>query len=166
MNTAGVRNRSQMKIILYLLLLFPVYSPSDYSKMVYQALYSGSLEEIKSALETLDKQGDDSQIRAYKGALLSKEADKLKSVADKVKAFKKGALMLEAEIEAFPDNVEYRFLRFAIQENSPAILGYHDNLEEDKKMIIDGYANLDNKLRKQISRYASKSEKLRPEELK
>lgn len=155
-----------MKIAVYLsLALYLVASPVDYSKLVYQALYSGDLEDIKKALAKLDRAEESSLIRAYKAALYAKEAGQLKGVADKVQAFKKGATMLEAEIEAYPNNIEYRFLRLAIQEKSPAILGYNENIEEDKQKIIENYSSQEGRLKKQISQFATRSKYLKPEDL-
>ncbi|MCV9389436.1 hypothetical protein [Reichenbachiella ulvae] len=155
-----------MKTAIYLVLSFVLLAaPVDLSKLVYKALYSGSLEDIEVALSKLNSEEDSPLIRAYKAALYAKEADKLKGVADKVQAFKKGAMMLEEEIKAYPDNVEFRFLRLAIQEKSPAILGYQDNIEEDKQKIIENYSSLDGRLKKQISQFATRSKYLKPEDL-
>ncbi|UXP32547.1 hypothetical protein N6H18_00965 [Reichenbachiella agarivorans] len=156
-----------MKIFLTYILVFSslVSSTMDNTKLVYQALAGDSLESLEKALHELSKQKETSLIRAYQGALIAKEAEYQKGVGDKVKSFKKGATMLEAEIEANPEEVEYRFLRLAIQEQSPGILGYKDNMEEDKKIIIDNYLSLKPALKKQIALYAKKSSVISSDDL-
>lgn len=42
-------------------------------------------------------------------------------------------------------NVELRFLRFTIQTNSPALLGYKENIEEDKQLITAALPQLKDK---------------------
>lgn len=54
----------------------------------------------------------------------------------KLSYFKKGKQMLENAILAQPDNIELRFLRFAIQSEIPFFLGYNDSIEMDKKIIL------------------------------
>lgn len=54
----------------------------------------------------------------------------------KLSYFKKGKRMLEEAIQARPDNIELRFLRFAIQTEIPFFLGYNDAIESDKKIIL------------------------------
>ena len=37
---------------------------------------------------------------------------------------------------AAPEEVEIRFLRFALQANTPGFLGYKDHMEEDKALLL------------------------------
>ncbi|MBU2912508.1 MULTISPECIES: hypothetical protein [Reichenbachiella] len=135
------------------------------SKIVYKALSGDSMELVTTALAKLEKESESAEVRAYTGALLTKKASFVKGVADKVKAFKEGATMLEEEIEADGANIEFRFLRLAVQEKSPGILGYKDNMDEDKKMILENYSDLSASLRKQIANYAQSSEFMPSSEL-
>lgn len=72
---------------------------------------------------------------AYKGCaetLLSKYANNL---SGKIKHMKAGAKLLDAAVAADPDNVEIRMIRLSVQENVPAIVGYKDNIKEDKAIL-------------------------------
>lgn len=98
-----------------------------------------------------------SQAKAHKGALLMKKADFMKGAGNKVRMFKGGAALLEAEISRNPDNAEYRFIRLTIQEHAPGILKYNKNLREDKELIISNYKRLSEELRKVIRNYSLNS---------
>lgn len=54
----------------------------------------------------------------------------------KMSYFKKGRQMLDKAVNADPDNIELRFLRFAAQTEAPGFLGYRGEVEEDKKFLI------------------------------
>lgn len=40
-------------------------------------------------------------------------------------------------VTADPHNIEIRFMRFSVEHNVPGFLGYHKNLETDRKTIIE-----------------------------
>lgn len=72
---------------------------------------------------------------AYRGAyysLLSKNADGL---SKKMNLFQKAKADIEKSI-SMKDNVDGRFIRFCVQNNTPSILKYKDRIEEDKKYLI------------------------------
>lgn len=75
-------------------------------------------------------------IIAYKGAAEMTMANCVSNPWKKYQYFKDGKKELEAAIEKEPDNIEIRYLRFAVQENLPGILNYN-NLEEDKEFLIE-----------------------------
>ena len=54
---------------------------------------------------------------------------------DKLKSFGEGKEQLEKVISQYPDDIELRFLRFCVQEGTPAILDYKLNIEEDSQFI-------------------------------
>ena len=56
--------------------------------------------------------------------------------------FKKGKKMLETAINTSPKNVELRCLRFAAQSNIPSLLGYHENIQNDKSFILEQYPHV------------------------
>ncbi len=55
----------------------------------------------------------------------------------KLKYFNSGRRELDAAIVAAPSVPELRYLRFAVQCNAPALLGYNDAMEEDRTLIIN-----------------------------
>jgi hypothetical protein len=62
--------------------------------------------------------------------------------------------MLEDAIHSKPDNIELRFLRFAIQSEIPFFLGYNDAVEMDKKIILKAFPYIiDEDLRRIIYGY-------------
>ena len=71
----------------------------------------------------------------------------------KLSYFNKGKNILETTIRSYPDNVELRFLRYAVQAKVPSILLYFNDMEDDKE-ILDGYiSNNDGNLAQRIHRF-------------
>ena len=71
----------------------------------------------------------------------------------KLSYFNKGKNILEASIKSYPDNVELRFLRYAVQVKVPSILLYFDDMDDDKD-ILDGYlTNNNGNLAQRINRF-------------
>ena len=60
----------------------------------------------------------------------------------KLTSFKEGKTLLEKCILNDHDNMELRFLRFSIQCNAPAFLGYKDALLDDKTILLKALPNL------------------------
>ena len=54
---------------------------------------------------------------------------------DKLKLFGEGKEQLEKVISQYPKDIELRFLRFCVQDGTPAILDYKLNIEEDSQFI-------------------------------
>ena len=146
--------------------LFAAFRFTVDRKEYYRALSSGDKEEIDNALKILDNQKESSLVLAFKGALTMKSAGFEKGVNNKVKTFKKGAHMLEGEIDKNPSNAEYRFLRLTIQEHAPGILNYNKKIDDDRKIVIAAFPKMDEELKEVILNYAEKSKKLLPEDLK
>lgn len=126
----------------------------------YKAFASSSHADVDAFLSADKSIGD-----AYRGAMLMKKSAFIPVPKDKIAVFKQGMLMLEREIHESPKNYELRFLRFVIQEQSPAILGYKKNLQEDKKLFLDHFAQLDGTVQNFIRAYAAKSAVLSTNEL-
>ncbi len=80
--------------------------------------------------------------------------------------FKKGKQMLDMSIDADKNNVELRFLRFAIQTSVPSFLGYKNDIAEDKKIILASFYEIPDKNLKEMillvlnnSKYLTSNEK-------
>ena len=104
----------------------------------------------------------------YKGAAEMMKARYEFNPIHKFKSFRKGKFLIEQAVKEDPDNTEIRFLRFAIQTNLPAFLNYNDNIQEDKKYLLDNLQTTkDNKLKQNIvkclsaSKYCSGEDKKR-----
>ena len=109
------------------------------SDTFYTALSGQSIEKINELISELEGQKASSVNNAYKGALLAKKANFETKASAKIKTFKSGAQLLETEIEKFPKQIEYRFIRLSIQEHCPKILKYNGNINEDAKLIVNGF---------------------------
>lgn len=96
---------------------------------------------LELELENVDSSSS-SLLLAYKGAILTLQAKFSKSKSDKKKYFKEGVSLIENAIQADDSNIEIRYLRLSVQENSPKFLGYHKNIEEDKEFILKNYRNI------------------------
>ncbi len=124
------------------------------------------LEAVKSS-ETNDKLVDqfsnlntasNPTLLAYKGAVLTLKAKFSKSKEEKKKYFKEGISSIENAIKADSSKIEIRYLRLSVQENSPKFLGYHKNIEEDKKFILNNYQGVpSNELKEILKDYVLKS---------
>jgi hypothetical protein len=106
-------------------------------------------------------------LRAYKGAVLTLKSKFSKKKSDKKEFFKEGVSLIEDAVKAESSNIEIRYIRLSVQENSPKFLGYHKNIEEDKGFILKNFATVSSKELKGIikdfvlmSENFSESEKL------
>ncbi len=147
-------------VILITLLTFSISSFAIEKSTFYKVLSGKSETEIGNTIQQLNKEKSSSLNNAYKGALIAKQAEFAKSAVEKVKLFKSGVKLLEAEIAKQPNNLELRFLRLAIQENCPKILKYNSNITSDSNAIIEGYSKLENKLKAIILDYSKGSKAL------
>ncbi|MDH5365651.1 MAG: hypothetical protein OEW67_01590 [Cyclobacteriaceae bacterium] len=152
-------------LIVYFLLLLPILPQQDMASNFYKALSSKEISIIDKQIKELQNLETNSQIRAYQGAIIMKRSSFEEAVKDKIAMFRKGHTALEEEIVKFPDNIEYRFLRLAIQENAPSILGYNSNIKTDKLIIIEQYNNLPQTLKTHILNYSKDSKILSSEKL-
>ena len=111
----------------------------------YRSLYYGvclnetDIHDFSNFLE-LHSKNDDEVKKGYQAVIWFLWADYHWSPVKKWKCFSKGKDSLDELISANRDNVELRFLRLTIQDNSPKILGYNSNIEKDKDFI---YSKLD-----------------------
>lgn len=136
---------------LTIIAVFSFLTASSYSKKeFYNVFEKGTLEELNAFLEK-------DIPNAHKGALTMKKASFVKSPATKLSLFKEGNKLLEDAIKKEPNNVEYRFLRYVIQVNSPAILGYNKEKETDLAFIKKSKSKLNSTLKKIIEDYLTEN---------
>jgi hypothetical protein len=81
---------------------------------------------------------NDAVSKAYKGMSIAMYAKVTSSIPEKLDCFHKGKALLEGAINTDIYNPEIRFLRYCMQAETPSILGYKSNLEEDLWRIIGG----------------------------
>lgn len=153
-----------MKISMFFLgLIFTLISFAPDITEVRQSYReaSNSEDDAKQLYDDLSEvvQNDDKTLVAYKGAVTTMMAKYAEGVKQKKMFFKEGMQLLEHAIANEPKNVEIRYIRLSVQENSPKIVGYKENIPEDKQFIIDHYKSVaDEGAKKFIKGYASQSE--------
>lgn len=134
------------------------------SRAEYYPVFKG---ESRSQMELMVNQLEQTkQQKAYLGALKMKLSGLQKGPSTKLKTFKEGRGLLEAEITNEPENLEWRFLRLAIQENAPKILKYSQNLSEDKAYISSHFNSTPIDLQKIIINYSTNSSILQKSDFK
>lgn len=85
----------------------------------------------------------------------------------KYETFQKGKTQLDGLINTYPKVIELYYLRFSIQCNTPAFLGYNTNIEADKKYLLQHLSEVkDRDLHKRIVAYLLVSNRLTPDETK
>ncbi len=118
-----------------------LFSPSlekvriDYVKAVHNKEIT---IQLNNELSVVSKSNNKTLV-AYKGAVLTLMAKFASSTSDKKKYFKEGATLLDYAVSVAPNNIEIRTIRLGVQENSPRIVGYRAQKEEDKNYILKHY---------------------------
>jgi hypothetical protein len=113
-------------------------------------------ESCKKLIEILSPyQSDTSPLFAgYNGCATMMMAKYTFNPFTKLSYFKTGKHLLENAIEADMDNVELRFLRFAVQTQIPSFLRYSNSIDMDKTFLLQSLPLLkDDDLKKMITDY-------------
>ena len=96
--------------------------------------------------------------KAYYGAALALKAKYGQNVKEKKEFFVEAVDYIEAAVNAEPNNIEIRLIRLSVQENSPRIVKYKTNMDEDKELIMQNYSGQTSAVKKCIRDYVSNSE--------
>ena len=150
-----------MKLLLFLLLFISVNHTVfakgvdllEVRKAYYLAVDN---EENLEAFENMliNFNNPDNTILGYIGMSFMLKAKYAWLPNDKWEYFNKGKKFLESSISKDPNNIELKFMRFCIQNNTPSFLRYNKNLEMDKWYIFKSFsAILDDDLKSRISTY-------------
>src|SRR5690606_38390434 len=67
---------------------------------------------------------DKVELVAYKASAIALKSKQAKTLKDKKEGFIEGITLLEETIKREPTNIELRFIRLSIQENTPKLLKY------------------------------------------
>jgi len=150
-----------MKLLLFLFTFLMPLSASDIDKnalinirnlLVKAADSRKANKELQTVLANYSNHN--SLINGYRGAAVMIEAKHMFNPLSRWNKFKQGKALIEDAIKADGSNYELRYLRFAIQTNIPAVLGYSANIESDKKVLINQMESLnDFDLRKRVINY-------------
>lgn len=149
-----------MKILLSILLMITYNNPISTSH--FYEIFSGSdIEAIQQTINELEK-GNQSELETvYLGALLTKKANSTKDIKEKIEVFKNGVKLIDTAVSNSPENIEYRFIRYIIQENAPKILKYNTKIAEDKAIIEAKFQKCNSILQNEIQQYNKISKTLK-----
>jgi hypothetical protein len=103
----------------------------------------------------------------YRGASDMMQAKYAVNPLTKMKKFNEGRTWITNALNRDSMNLEVRFLRFTVQCNAPALLGYHDQVQIDKQFLMKYTAtNADAELKGMIINYLTTSAVCTEDELK
>lgn len=162
----------KMKILIALffpVLMTNVLLPENKLVEIRELYYQAAINENAATkfMNTLDKMDVNSNavLKGYKGMAYMIQANYSWNPYSKLRNFVKGKALLEEAIQKDSRNVELRFLRYCVQSNAPFFLGYRDNLQADKAMILKNWESLpDADLKQRIKEYMSDSDACSPKE--
>ncbi len=114
-----------------------------------------SLEEVRDKYHTIKthkdlkaflsytENNDCDKITPYLASCIMQKAEYTIWPFKKLSYFNVGKRQLENYIKENPFNIEARYVRFLIQNKTPAFLGYKNKIEIDKKFIEANITNAD-----------------------
>ncbi|NJW52829.1 hypothetical protein [Salinimicrobium oceani] len=143
-----------------LTIIFLLLSVTDQNTSVSElrSLYKRAAEEETAARKLLELTDGATSAQpvtlGYFGVSHMMMAKHVGNPFKKFSYFNKGKEVFTEAIAAAPNNLELRFLRFAVQAETPGFLNYKQNLEEDKKVLLAKTRNLkDTELEQMILAY-------------
>jgi hypothetical protein len=151
------------KSILFYLFLFATVSLQSIDIIKIRDLYykaSVNKSDAETFFETIHSTPkiDKFLLAGYQGMSHMIKANYAFNPYNKLSYFIKGKNLLDEAITADPKNIELRFLRFSVQTNAPAFLGYGGKVNEDKKEIMLAYHHLvDEDLKARIKKFMNES---------
>ena len=146
-----------MKLTILFLSFFVAVVGFDIDEI--RAMYKqadGSKEQVLLLFNKLQSvsEKDGNVLMAYKGASIAMKGKFEKGAKQKTKVFKEGIAFVESALVKEPNNIEIRFVRLTIQQNSPKILKYKKNIGEDRDFILSNYSKIkSSKLKKYLKDY-------------
>jgi hypothetical protein len=95
------------------------------------------LESEAEEINFIDKYKNynDPSILAYVVSISMKQAEYSRNPYTKLKVFNTNKNKLDSLIKHYTLNIHLRYIRLLTQEKTPSILGYNDNLKEDKSFL-------------------------------
>lgn len=136
-----------MKRLTFLLLLIISTLMFSQNLKEYRALLQTGEKSEKSAKILIDKSTTaykNSKEPVYLGFLAVGKFFMAKHAFNPLKKmsyFNEGKKLMENSLKAQPDNLEVRLMRLITQESVPKILGYSQNISEDRTYLTRSYKN-------------------------
>lgn len=157
-----------MKLVIAIYCTLFLFLDIDINEVrtLYKAT-DGSIEQtnkLKELLITVDN-NDKPELLAYKGAVTAVSAKFEQGVKNKMTVFEEGTFLIENAIKIDSLNIEVRFVRLSVQQNSPKLLDYHTDIEKDKQYIFNNLKRVKStSLKEYIKGYVLYSKKFSEEE--
>jgi len=131
---------------------------SDSQKEIVRSGFYQAIQDSKKAdflVAKISKLRDKHPLfQAYHGATFAIMAKTRWNPFSATSLLNKSKEELNAAVKKSPNNIEIRFIRFAVQKNIPNFLGYSENTNEDKTFIINNLDKFrDAKLSKEMKDY-------------
>jgi hypothetical protein len=130
----------------------------------YKVIATGDITATDNELTVVE--GSTAMIKeGYEGALLMRKGSLVSHIKRKMDLFKAGRTKLEKCIADNIDDTELRFLRLAIEEHTPKIIKYHNDIQKDKLIVQKNFSNLSPVVQHAILDYTKNSKVLHAEDL-
>ncbi|UYW00986.1 hypothetical protein K5I29_10870 [Flavobacterium agricola] len=156
-----------MKFLLTCISAFMLFfADLDSARKQFQSAQTNKTQALQFYQTTNQWTTQDPVLIAYQAAGKMVQSKFEKGKQQKKDLFKTGATQLNQLIASHPNQVELRFIRLTIQQNTPALLKYNANIDEDKAVIFSQYKNTDAKLQTFIKQYVETSNKFTLDEIK
>jgi hypothetical protein len=160
-----------MKVLLWLCFVpFGARALQTFELSKIRNLYCNASKEKQDAIQLnqLMLQVDSGKaipvLVCYKGANEMIQAKYTLNPISKLEKFNRGKDLIKKAFSRDSLNLEMHFIRYSVQSNLPAFLGYRDELEEDKRVLLNNTKDSkDLELKEMIFNYLSaiKSDKLK-----
>lgn len=127
-----------MRFVFFLTLALR-YTEAFASKEQLRELYWRATDDaaIKSFYQqAMAEPLSDAVVLAYQGVATAMQAQVADGISEKIRYFSEGKEKIAEAVRLDPNNPEIRFLRFSVQSEVPAILGYRDHISEDFEMML------------------------------
>lgn len=122
-----------MKFLFSMLFLFSFFAGSPEVINEFHQLMTEKEEKLFVAKY---KDVDNASIQAYVCAIEMKQAEYPFNPIKKLKIFNETRKKLDLLIKENPSNIDLRYIRLFIQEQTPGFLGYNTEIEEDKLFLM------------------------------
>jgi hypothetical protein len=146
-----------MKKLLFLLLIILgtrsyAYVPSHSEIRILYQQATVKEEACQKLIHILQSYSENSNplYAGYKACATMMMANYVFSPFRKMSYFSKGKNLLEKSIKKQKENIELRFLRFAVQTSIPSFLRYESSIEQDKLLLINAISTLKDLQLKQL----------------
>jgi hypothetical protein len=124
-------------------LIFSLFMISPNIKEVVDEFHNLKTKESEAVFIEDYTLSSQPSILAYVCALEMKKAEYSFNPISKLIIFKRTRKKLDSLIQSNPTDVHLRYIRLVLQEKAPSVLGYNDNIEEDKVFLTNKLEILD-----------------------